>query len=175
MGSRGQSAIQAALQVHASVADVSRIAKVAIFSDAMVYDHLVSQRADPWHPDSRETADHSLPFIVTTALLDGYVKASSFDVANVRSEAKQKFLNEKVSIEISEKLSLGAKGGFPTAVEVTDIDGNVHLGEGKAPPGHPLQPFRDIDFDEKFYENVVPIYGQDGSRMLLSKIGPLMN
>lgn len=36
-----------------------------------------------WHPDSRETADHSIPYGVAAAMIDGTVTAASFDEAHL--------------------------------------------------------------------------------------------
>ena len=79
VGSRGQSAIQAALEARAKVKDAWRVKQVRVFSDDAAFDHLVRRREDPMHPRSRETADHSLPYIVAAAVLDGFVKVESFD------------------------------------------------------------------------------------------------
>ncbi|RKP59288.1 MmgE/PrpD family protein [Pararobbsia silviterrae] len=170
VGSRGQSAIQAALQARAAIGDIARVAQVRISTDRSVFEHLVTKRSDPWHPDSRETADHSLPYIVATALLDGYVHVSSFDVAKVRDPERQRFLNERLSVEVSEALSVGAQGGFPTRVELFDTDGRRFVGEAKAPPGHPLQPFSDADMETKFLENVAPLFGGAAAREIFDTI-----
>ncbi len=37
-----------------------------------------------WNPDSRETADHSIPYVVAAALLDGTVTPRQFDAAHRR-------------------------------------------------------------------------------------------
>src|SRR5262249_49551812 len=62
VGSLAQSAIQAALQARGKVGDLARIAQVRVFAEEGAYEHLVKIRKDPWHPISRETADHSLPY-----------------------------------------------------------------------------------------------------------------
>jgi 2-methylcitrate dehydratase len=159
VGSRGQSAIQASLQARAGVADIWKVKKVRVFADEGVYDHLVTQRAEPWKPTSRETADHSLPYIVAAAVLDGQIKVSSFDQGPVLDPKRQKFLAEKVVVEPSKELTKGGKGGYLSRVEIVDADERVHVGEAKAPPGHTLNPFTNADFDQKFHDNVDPLYG----------------
>jgi 2-methylcitrate dehydratase len=160
VGSRGQSAIQAALAARAGVRDPWSVKQVRVFSDEMAYDHLVRLREDPWHPISRETADHSLPYIVATAVLDGWVRVESFDLDRVQDPKRQEFLAGRVTIEPSAALAGGAKKGFLSKVEIVTADGRVSVGEAKAPPGHPDQPFSDADFDGKLAENVVPLFGE---------------
>lgn len=173
VGSRGQSAIQAALQARAQVADPWHVREVRVSCDEQVFDHLVRLRDDPWHPTSRETADHSLPYIVATAVLDGYVDVSSFDLDRVRDPDRQQFLVEKVKVESDAKLSLGAKGGFLSRIEIVDADGSVRLGEAKVPPGHAAQPFSNEDFEQKFRENLTPLFGALRANNLVTAIRSL--
>ena len=170
VGSRGQSAIQSALNLAGQVKDMQAVQAVTIYTDEMVYDHLVRRRDAPWDPISRETADHSLPYIVTAALLEGQIKLESFDVERVMDPARQRFLKEKVKVEIDPALCLGAAGGFVTRVELTDADGKVRKGTAKAHPGHPLQPLEDADFEAKFFENVDPIFGHAHSQLVLEAV-----
>lgn len=159
VGSRGQSAIQAALQARASLAAPAQISAIHVTCDEEVYEHLVARRADPWHPVSRETADHSLPYIVAAAVLDGTIDTESFAMERVIDPARQAFLNAKVKVEASRTLSRGASGGFLAKVEVTDDAGRKHVGEAAPPPGHARQPFTSADLDAKFAENVGPVFG----------------
>jgi 2-methylcitrate dehydratase len=170
VGSRGQSAIQSALSLAGKVGNMAQARSVNVYTDEMVYDHLVRRRADPWHPISRETADHSLPYIVTAALLEGQLKLESFDVERVMDPARQAFLNEKVKVEIDPDLCRGAAGGFITRVEVTDADGTVFKGDAKPHPGHPLQPLTRADLEAKFFENVDPIFDHERSTQILQAI-----
>ena len=170
VGSRGQSAIQSAISVAAKINDMPAARSVKVYTDEMVYDHLVRRRSDPWHPFSRETADHSLPYIVTAALLEGEIKVESFEVERVINPARQAFLNDKVKVEIDPDLCRGAAGGFITRVEVTDADGTLHKGDAKPHPGHPLQPLSWADLEAKFFENVDPIFGHDHSVAVLQAI-----
>ena len=170
VGSRGQSAIQSAISLAEQVKDMQAVKSVTVYTDEMVYDHLVRRRDAPWQPISRETADHSLPYIVTAALLEGQIKLESFDVERVLDPQRQKFLNDKVKVEIDPALCLGSAGGFVTRVEVTDSDGTVRKGTAKAHPGHPLQPLADTDFEAKFFENVDPIFGHAHAQKVLDVI-----
>ncbi|HEY4296987.1 MAG TPA: MmgE/PrpD family protein [Paraburkholderia sp.] len=170
VGSRGQSAIQSALSLAGKLGNVAQARSVTVYTDEMVYDHLVRRRSDPWHPISRETADHSLPYIVTAALLEGQIKLESFDVERVIDPARQAFLNDKVKVEIDPDLCRGAGGGFITRVEVTDADGMVHKGDAKPHPGHPLQPLTQADLEAKFFENVDPIFSHEHSVAVLKAI-----
>src|SRR5438552_13834895 len=104
VGSLAQSAIQAALQARAQVGDVARIKQVRVFAEEGTYDHLVRIRQDPWNPISRETADHSLPYIVAAAVLDGHVRTDSFNPRRVLEPARRRFLKDKVVVTSAPEL-----------------------------------------------------------------------
>lgn len=166
VGSVAQSAIQAALQARAQVKDIAAIKQVRVFSEEGAYDHLVKIRQDPWHPISRETADHSMPYIVAAAVLDGYIQINSFSPRIVLDPARQHFLSDKVSVTAAPELGTIAGGkhqraaaGYLSRVEIELNDGTVVHGDARPFPGHPKNPFSDDDLDGKLRENVEPVAG----------------
>src|SRR5258707_2264384 len=65
-----QSAIEAALFLREQIGDVSQITSVNIEShDASV--DIIGSEPEKWRPETREPADHSLPYITAIALIDG--------------------------------------------------------------------------------------------------------
>lgn len=173
VGSRAQSAIQAALAARAGIDDPWNVAAIRIVADAGAYDHLVRRREAPFAPISRETADHSLPYIVAAAVLDGYIKVESFDPARVTEPRRLAFLASKVTAQPVEHSSSGAKGGFPTSVEIVRADGSVAVGHAELPPGHPQRPFTDADFEAKLHDNVAPVYGAAGVARIVAAVRDL--
>jgi 2-methylcitrate dehydratase len=166
VGSVAQSAIRAALEARIKAGDVGRIRQVRVFSEEGAYEHLVKIRTDPWNPISRETADHSLPYIVAAAVLDGFIRAESFDLARVLDPARQAFLRDKVTVVPAPELGTLAGGKFKRAeagylsrVEIETTDGTVHHGAALPFPGHPKAPFTDADLREKVRVNAEPFAG----------------
>jgi 2-methylcitrate dehydratase len=175
VGSLAQSAIQAALQARAKAGDPTRIKEVRVFAEEGAYEHLVKIRADPWHPISRETADHSLPYIVAAALLDGYIRTESFDPARVLDPARQRFLAEKVKVTPAPELGTLAGGklkraeaGYLSRVEIELTNGEVVHGEAAPFPGHPKNPYSDADLAEKLRENMQPFAGAAATERLIA-------
>jgi 2-methylcitrate dehydratase len=77
--------------------------KLHQISEVLVEVYRASERAvvsvdkaggtDPhWNPDSRETADHSVPYCVAATLLDGSVNTASFDTAHLTSPVLRSIL-----------------------------------------------------------------------------------
>jgi 2-methylcitrate dehydratase len=174
VGSLAQSAIQAALAAREKVGDLTlvkhlaRVKQVRVFAEEGAYDHLVRIRKDPFAPISRETADHSLPYIVAAAVLDGFIRTESFDPSRVLEPARKKFLKDKVTVASAPELGTLAGGklkraqaGYLSRVEIETMDGSVVHGAAAPSPGHPKNPFTDEDLAEKLRENVAPFAGAE--------------
>jgi 2-methylcitrate dehydratase len=166
VGSLAQSAIQATLAARAQVKDLARIKQVRVFAEEGAYDHLVKIRQAPYAPISRETADHSLPYIVAAAVLDGVVTTESFAPARVLDPARQRFVADKVKAAPEAALGTIAGGkhkrhemGYLGRVEIELVDGTVVHGEARPFPGHPMNPFTDEDLAGKLAENMAPFAG----------------
>jgi len=165
VGSVAQSAIQAALQARSRIKDLRRIRQIRVFAEEGAYDHLVKIRQDPWHPISRETADHSLPYIVGAAVLDGAITVESFSPKVVLGPDRQAFVG-KVTCAPALELGSHAMGkhkrvemGYLSRVEIELADGTVVHGDARPFPGHHKNPFTDGDLDSKLRECVAPVAG----------------
>ena len=172
VGSVAQSAIQAALQARSQLKDLSAIRQVRVFAEEGAYDHLVKIRQDPWHPVSRETADHSLPYIVAAAVLDGNILVGSF-APKVVLEPKRRAFIKKVTVQPDLELGSHAMGkfkrvqlGYLSRVEIELNDGTIARGDARPFPGHHSNPFTDADLDEKLRENVEPVAGKQRAEKL---------
>src|SRR6266446_5014184 len=81
-----QSAIEAALRLRSQVGDMAQIESVRVESHDAAAD-IIGSEPEKWRPTSRETADHSLPYIVAVALVDGEVTAKQFEPARIAEPA----------------------------------------------------------------------------------------
>ena len=99
-----QSAIEAALFLRKEIGDPAKVKSMTIEShDASV--DIIGSEPEKWKPETRETADHSLPYITAIALIDGEVTDKQFRAASVSPiRAIWKFL-ENVKVERNEELS----------------------------------------------------------------------
>lgn len=170
VGSRAQSAIQAALAARGQITDTAAIAKVTVFTGDGVYQHLVASREAPWHPISRETADHSLPYIIAATVLDGMLDSASFAPAKVDDPVRRHFLAEKVAVDVEPALGQGAPGEFRSRVEIALTDGSVVHGPAASPPGHPLNPFSEADMIGKLRDIAGAKLGERGTEALIAEV-----
>ncbi len=151
VGSRAQSAVHAALRAREGIRDAGDIREVRVVTNAATFRHLVALRDDPWAPVSRETADHSLPYIVAAAILDGRLDVASFEPATVKSPARQEFVRARIRIEPGIDVPSGDTT-YPSSVQIEMADGRRADGAALPPPGHRLCPFDDEAFEQKFVD-----------------------
>ena len=120
VGSRAQNAIQAALDARSKVGDIESIAAIRVSTTGAVFEHLVKSRPAPWAPISRETADHSLPYIVASAVLDGRIGTDSFSPQRVRDPVRQAFVRK---VEVTPDLPSSGLAAFGAKIEIVMSDG----------------------------------------------------
>lgn len=77
-----QTAVIAAVKLRARLASLTDIARIRIDTTDVGYRFLAKDEAK-WRPLTRETADHSLPYTVARALLDGTISRASYDDADL--------------------------------------------------------------------------------------------
>lgn len=177
VGSLAQSAIRAALEARAKIADLSQIKEVRVFSEEGAYQHFIEMRQDPYHPISRETADHSMAYVVGAAVLDGYIGIDSFDLDRVLAPNRQKFVAEQVKCVPEPALGTLKSGklaraaaGYLSRIEIELADGTVVHGEAKPFPGHPKAPFSDEDIAQKVTQNALPFAGQEVTDRIIAAL-----
>jgi 2-methylcitrate dehydratase len=142
-----QSAIDAALQIRGEIGDPATIERVRIET----FDAAVEIIADPekWHPKTRETADHSLPYCVAVALQDGEVGLDQFSEERITDPTLLDLVS-RVEVESDEELSQRYPAGTPNRITVTTRSGQDVVREVEFPRGHSGNPMTDEEVEEKF-------------------------
>jgi 2-methylcitrate dehydratase len=113
--------------------------------------------SDPakWDPQTRETADHSLPYVLAVGIVDGDVTRASFTEERVLDPSLRPLM-KKISIAENEQFSAeyAPAGrelfGTPRArITVRTRSGDVFSEEVTYPRGHPQNPMTRADVDRK--------------------------
>src|SRR5262245_54693256 len=160
-----QSAIEAALFLREQIDDPSQIASVHIEShDASV--DIIGSEPEKWKPETRETADHSLPYITAIALLDGDVTDRQFQPARFTDPAIWKFL-ENVKVTRNAELSALYATAVANIVHVTLKDGRTLTKRVDYPLGNAKNPVSDGELERKFLRLVEPAMGRDHCARIL--------
>jgi len=166
-----QSAIEAALFLRSQIGDPSKIQRVVIEShDASV--DIIGSEPEKWKPKTRETADHSLPYITAIALIDGEVTDRQFEPERFKDPEVWKFL-ENVKAERNAELS----GMYPDAVgnivHVDVADGRRLTRRVDYPLGHAKNRLKDSAVEGKFSVLVEPILGRERARKIIDIVWKL--
>jgi len=161
-----QSAIEAALFLRKEIGDPAQIQSVRIEShDASV--DIIGSEPEKWKPETRETADHSLPYITAIALIDGEVTEKQFQPERFTDPTIWKFL-EEVTVQRNDELSALYATAVANIVHVTLRDGRVLTKRVDYPLGNALNPVSDQQLEGKFNALVVPEVGEEGARKILA-------
>jgi 2-methylcitrate dehydratase len=96
-----QSAIEAILNLRSQVANLDDIKEIRLQTFPAGYEVMGSGEAN-WLPETRESADHSLPFVMAVALMEGGVEVRHYDqIYYKRPEVRA--LMQKISVRIGEE------------------------------------------------------------------------
>ncbi len=149
-----QSAVEAALVVREELLNKEGRAVLARIDEIEVgsYDvaiEIIGRDPEKWRPSTRETADHSMPYCVAAALLDGTVTVGSFESKRL-SDPKLRALMQKVRVVVQDEFIGWYPKAMPTRVTVRTASGNEYVKQVDYPLGHPRHPLSDREIEEKF-------------------------
>lgn len=104
---------------------------------------------EKWDPETRETADHSIPYLVSVALQDGSITPASFTSERIR-DAGVRHLISKITMEENPEYTKKYPEEFNVRLEVTEKSGQSHVAHTSYPKGHRNNPLSDDEVDAKF-------------------------
>ena len=145
----GQSAVFAALDLRKQVA-VSEIDEITVDGYQAAF-MMMGAEASRWAPATRETADHSMPYVVAMALLDGAVTDASFATARLTDPAIAALM-AKIKVRSDERLTALYPEAAPARVSIRTKSGQTHSAEILYPRGHAKNPLSEADVLAKFHE-----------------------
>src|SRR5207247_8026965 len=133
-----------ALRLREKIA-VEDIASLDIQIYAMAYSEIGSEAAK-WDPQTRETADHSLPYMLAVALRQGRVTPASFEPERYLDPSLRPLMNR---IRVAEHPEFTRR--FPqelvSEIEVVTRSGQRLTERAEYPKGHVRNPMTDDDVD----------------------------
>ncbi|KWK48295.1 2-methylcitrate dehydratase [Burkholderia stagnalis] len=146
-----QTAIPAALDVAAQVGDLRRIRRIEIHTTEVGYVTAGRDR-EKWAPSTHETADHSLPYIVARAMLDGDITTESYRHDALHDPALR-VLIDKVTVHADPALTARYPAQAPNRVTAVRDDGATFTKQVDDLPGSPTRPMQRGDYEAKFAKN----------------------
>ena len=149
-----QTAVEAALALREDLLKVEGIEALVGITDVEIgsYDvaiEIIGRDPEKWRPHTRETADHSFPYCVAVALLDGKVTLHSFDVKRLTDPALHELM-QKVRVVPQPEFVGRYPQAMPTRITVRTRAGKDYVQQIDYPLGHPKNRMSDHDVEHKF-------------------------
>jgi 2-methylcitrate dehydratase len=142
-----QGPLAAALALRGGL-DVDAIAAIRIRTYEFAHKEIGSGR-EKWRPTTRETADHSLPYIVAAVLVDGGFSDAIFAPARF-TDPRILGLADKITVAEDADFTRTFPEKFRSRVEIDLVDGTTRAAGLDYPHGHHDDPLTDAEVREKF-------------------------
>jgi 2-methylcitrate dehydratase len=114
-----------------------------------------SSEPEKWDPKTRETADHSIPFLVAVGLQDGNVTPASFTNARISDPSVRTLLARMTIIE-DPAFTERYPDEYNCRIEVTTKSGQTLSAATAYPKGHGRNPLDDSEVSAKFRNLACP-------------------
>jgi 2-methylcitrate dehydratase len=144
-----QSAIWASLEVRKKLKNIGGIESVFVETHEAGYT-ILGKDGEKWAPRTKETADHSLPYIVGMAILKGDINNSTYSVRNLRNPSNLAFVRKVKVVEDPALTSKYPERGMPNRVTVRERGGMEASAQVDIPRGHHLNPMTKDEIEAKF-------------------------
>src|ERR1700736_5263333 len=122
-----------------------------------------------YRPDSKETADHSLPYCMAVGLVDGMVTPLQFKEERVLDKSLIPIM-DKVKVVANEEFEALFPKFQPSRVTITTNDGKEHATRVDVPKGDPRDPMTEDEIAVKFTALGGDVFGKDQCKKLQSVI-----
>ena len=160
-----QTSIWAALEARKEIEKPEDIVSVEIASQEAGYT-ILGKDPEKWNPLTKETADHSLPYIVGMALVEGKIDNSTYTEKKFRDPKILDFL-KKVTVVEDKTLSSRYPEAVANRVTVKLSSGKVVSKQVDYHKGHPKNPMSDKEVEEKFHRLTRKILDKNHARRIL--------
>jgi 2-methylcitrate dehydratase len=145
-----QGPVFAALKLRSENGNVDDIAAIVIHTYEFAFREIGSG-LEKWRPKTRETADHSLPYIVAAALHDGALSDAVFTPERY-TDPKLLALADRIAVRRDEDIDRDYPAKLRCRVDIAMRDGTQRSAGVDYPHGHHLDPMTDAEMEAKFFE-----------------------
>jgi len=147
-GYYSQTAIEAAIELRKKLKSAEEIEEVTVHTFEQGA-KVMAGDAEKWDPKTRETADHSIPYVVAVGLMHGNVGLEHFSDEEMRNP-EILGLMQKLKVHQSEECQKAWPGAILNIVEVKTKRGEKHSAQVFHHKGHPKNPMSDKEVEKKF-------------------------
>jgi len=163
-----QTAIDAAIAVAREAGGLDRIAAIEIAATRRGF-QMTASEPEKWAPDTRETADHSMPYIAARAMFDGEITNESYSPEKLRDPRILAFMR-KIAVKEDPALTAMQGDAVPTRVTAILDDGRRITRQVDDVPGFAGRPMQRGDVERKFRSNVGKRWPRERIQTLLDAL-----
>src|ERR1051326_3942129 len=156
--------------VHEHDLKPEQVEKVTIRSLARAADILSD--ASKYDPHTKETADHSLPYVIAAALVDRQVTPAQFTDQKIR-DAQIRAQLKKVVVVADPEIEKVFPALQRVVVTIRTTDGREFTKQFDYPKGDPRNPLTDHEIEEKFSALASPIMSKAAQKKIMKAVWDL--
>ena len=133
------------LRQQVAIRDIDSV-HVATYTEAV---QRTATEPEKWNPETRETADHSIPYLLAVAWQDGEVTPATFAPSRIHDPALRTLI-KKLTVTEDSEFTRRYPAESCSRIEVTTTDGRRLAAETNYPKGHRRNPLTDGEVEGKF-------------------------
>jgi 2-methylcitrate dehydratase len=153
------------------IGNLDRIAAIEIGTTRRGY-QIAGSDPEKWAPDTKETADHSLPYIAARAMFDGGLDNDSYALEKLHDPRILAFMR-KITVKEDPAFATLTIHVPPTRLTATLDDGRRITRLVDSMPGFPGQPMSRTDVERKFRSNVAKRWPRERTDTVLQTLWAL--
>ena len=111
--------------------------------------NVIGREPEKWRPTTRESADHSMPYIVAAALIDGSFTDAVFSPERLQ-DPRIRNLMDRIAVREDPELTRQFPDRLPCRIEIVAKNGERKTATVDYPRGHYRNPMADQEIEQKF-------------------------
>ena len=167
-----QAAILASIAVVKQAGSLDRITSIEIATAQRGYE-MTGSGPEKWAPTTRDTADHSLPYIVARTMFDGDITIESYAPEKLRDPRILAFMRKITVVEDPALTARTNASTVPSRITAVLVDGQRIVREVDNVPGFVGRPMSRADVGRKFRGNVGTRWPQERTDEVLQALWAL--
>jgi 2-methylcitrate dehydratase len=148
LGQYSQTVVEAALRVRDKIRSADDVAEVRVETVTTAI-RLMAGDPDKWEPETRESADHSMPYTVAVALLYGAVEEKHFEDVFLH-DPQVRALTRRVKAKATPEADARMPHAMLCRLELVLKSGATHVAVVEYHRGHWKNPMSDAEVEAKY-------------------------
>ncbi len=164
-------AVWAGIELRARIDSLSDIQSIRIDTSEF-NQRVLADGADKWRPKTRETADHSLPYNVARALIDGDISLETYSAERI-ADPVAVALMDRTTVHVDPALTALFPRHLANRVTLTLHSGEQRVSEKVSGPGSVETPMTEAQFEGKFRKMAAPHLSRQSQDAVLDFVAKL--